>query len=1110
MPRHKRSYCSICNTHYNANDFTELSEHNKKCNSKKRETLLYAKLHKLKEKEKKDNLSLERINYKSKKLKVIQPSPKFQLNDLEGGYTSSITCGLMEKKIKLLDKNHSNDRKLPGSVSNSKKVLGKTFKQWNHLWKKKANTKSTPSTYGKLCKDKEEGWKGMEDTMLSHAKVDSLHNVLDNSQSQKEGIIDDFAELENIHDSGFVFGNPPEVNNSNSGDDMSVNTYVINEDEDSDDGDIFPNVNNVNIAPQEYGNNNNNALIDLDTVEGLRGTTLSRREKKHMELAGILYKANTPDYVYPLVLDWAQTLKQDDLLHRIRLETLILRLASLMNLESLYPLTQKLHLPSGNIVAVTKFAFTTQLHSLLSDPDLMKAENLIYGEDIFRREGPRTQDHKLTDVNSGTWFYDTQQQVCVTNRDVLCPIIIYIDKTFVKSKPCEPVSFTLGIFKREVRNSPRAWRNLGLIPGMISELVPVGRFHNSRIGERRLNDWHFILNYILTDLKAVQRNGPLNWEMFGQSCRLHVPIMYVTGDIQGHDKLCARKGGHGPLMIGVTHSCNIKRTECSNVEHECHYLTTNEVKSLQDQCQNLELNGDVRKEAKKKLDELGFYSSVKNGIADADFGASNYGIHGAVAICLLHTIKQKYPDEVLDFYITTFGASRGTSGVNALNLAIPKLLGQCQRQSDRTLPKTTSFLTTFINPKYTLTANEKLSRTFALLLFCMTTYGWNHTMCPKNQRYKNKDLAKKKIKLIEYTITIYRFLYQKAFPWSNRNSGKSIVMAFMHLFQDVANHCVDHNERNGDDYCTFPKFHYLKHIIDLIIRFGSAMNFDAGESEANHKYITKAPGLRTQARIDVFDEQVSKRFCNKIVLDRALNENKIRQSTFGASKRKDDTTFDGTNDNDDIYIDKNSSKFELLRGNNTIEPKWSISRERKGKAQPIFDEEVLAHVGNHIPGTNVISGFTCLRWKGNIIRAHPSYRKKEWYDWVNIQWYCEQKDDFYICPAQIYMFLELKDIPDDYYTDGIWCVVRSTYMDERRFKPHQDAMNIWKERGKSDLFKYWTMEDTLRLVKISSISSVSFVYKDYSDIDMSERTPFVIEVATMSDWDSVHNLDVQT
>ena len=64
--------------------------------------------------------------------------------------------------------------------------------------------------------------------------------------------------------------------------------------------------------------------------------------------------------------------------------------------------------------------------------------------------------------------------MCRKASDILCPIIIYIDTTYVKSKAAEALSFTIGLFKASSRNNPRAWRNLGMIPGKLKDLIPQG------------------------------------------------------------------------------------------------------------------------------------------------------------------------------------------------------------------------------------------------------------------------------------------------------------------------------------------------------------------------------------------------------------------------------------------------------------------------------------------------------------------------------------------------------------------------------------------------------------------------------------------------------------
>ena len=52
------------------------------------------------------------------------------------------------------------------------------------------------------------------------------------------------------------------------------------------------------------------------------------------------------------------------------------------------------------------------------------------------------------------------------DKEILIPIIFFTDKTHTDnhSRLClEPVEFTLAIFNRETRNSPKAWRTIGYV-----------------------------------------------------------------------------------------------------------------------------------------------------------------------------------------------------------------------------------------------------------------------------------------------------------------------------------------------------------------------------------------------------------------------------------------------------------------------------------------------------------------------------------------------------------------------------------------------------------------------------------------------------------------------
>ena len=114
-------------------------------------------------------------------------------------------------------------------------------------------------------------------------------------------------------------------------------------------------------------------------------------------------------------------------------------------------------------VNIVTHDFLEQLYSLLSDPDLMKDENLLFtdGNSFQAPSKDKPADYILRDINDGSVYLDAfLHYTKVTGTVILVPIILYIDKTHVDQQGClflEPVSFTLGIFKKEIRILSFAW-----------------------------------------------------------------------------------------------------------------------------------------------------------------------------------------------------------------------------------------------------------------------------------------------------------------------------------------------------------------------------------------------------------------------------------------------------------------------------------------------------------------------------------------------------------------------------------------------------------------------------------------------------------------------------
>ena len=1112
--------CTKCNKVIDSSNFAQIAQHNKDCG-------IYSRLHtiqnliQVQDDHEKVLQNLLLNNKRSgEKIRVSQPDVRPESIRNRGAYTSSILSGIPSEIISV---SASSDK-----MNKCRVGLSKGGESYLPLVKKR-------KTSSMDIDNNDHPEKGI--VLTEHINKEGSRVLIGNTADNQYDIeitmndpshqmVSDLLEFnedndlnENIHDS-------TNINNDNA-----IDLEIEHQSYDDD--------NVSNLDPRIFSTS---SLIDtenLNDIDKSFGIQHSSVEVALISLVSILASVNAPYHVYDKILKWAKNIDLSVLkVKSISYRTLVYQTAEKYGLGSIFPSTKLLLLPSHNAVKVTTFSFLDQLYSLLSDPELMKPANLIYGDDIYKKAGEHGNNHCYNDIDTGDWFLRTQRSMCTDPGDVLCPIILYIDKTHINSNAAEPISFCLGIFVRQIRMMASSWRNLGMIPGKLGDLVPNKKFALRTQAEMRLNDWHFVCEHILSDVKKIQKLNGLEWHLFGKKCCLKLPIMFIIGDIEGHDKVCSRKSGHGKRMTGVTHSCKIKRKDCGNPDIECELLCANEICSKQNSYQDPTATNEEKECAKRELDHLGFYSSVKNAFAQLDFGSSSYGIHGACAICGLHTFKQKFPKEVMDVYLSTFGKGVNVRGTVQINKCIPKLIQQIWRQSDRNYPVMTSFTKSFLNAKFQLSANEKYARIFALSLFCMTSYGWEYTCGNHNQ--EEKCVIKERILLMEKSLTIYKFLFQEKFHISNKFSGNESVMEFMSLFkkvlewkhkvveefdsdiEDSFNEEIENlSEEDSDDgsaeiqdhlnvidetnECQFPKFHYLKHIIPQIVRFGSAMNFDGGFCESNHKYLTKTTGQRTQGRSDTFDEQTSFNLSAKIIMDRAFRQ--LNMSTKkGVSNTFITSDSKGKVSNESIMIHSHSSRFHIQKEQTNFSIKWKNGCVKPQHEYPaICIEELTRKILVPNFDVNKFQGFTCLKWNDEIIRAHPSYRSKSsWYDYVNVKWHGDN-GTYYICPSHVFMFFEIRDHPDINVIDGIWAVVHSSAAhNNNQSKPTRDAIKIWKERNCSKIFQYWEMESKCECIPVSSIDSTTFAYPDFCDEDMVQSSKFIIQVKPVSSWHKEH------
>jgi hypothetical protein len=149
-------------------------------------------------------------------------------------------------------------------------------------------------------------------------------------------------------------------------------------------------------------------------------------------------------------------------------DTAIKHFANRSRLDKLYPTTLTKHM-NGRSYPVVLHDAEVMVQSLLKS-SLMIQENMLFPDmDNPLPPPPLTVETIGADVDRGHVFRSTHGHLCTQPNDVLCPLIMYLDRICIdQHRRCslEPGYATLGIWNVATRNKVEAWRPLGYIPNI--------------------------------------------------------------------------------------------------------------------------------------------------------------------------------------------------------------------------------------------------------------------------------------------------------------------------------------------------------------------------------------------------------------------------------------------------------------------------------------------------------------------------------------------------------------------------------------------------------------------------------------------------------------------
>ena len=375
---------------------------------------------------------------------------------------------------------------------------------------------------------------------------------------------------------------------------------------------------------------------------GLGQMKASTAYQRDIELLRILTKAKAPVYLFDQIKSHYRTTVHISKLNLLDKSASLSRKAVLkqiykrFDLHGSKPKEIEVTLPgSKETVRVVTHDFKEQLYSLLSDPVVMRDEHLLFPKNEEGQYHPFADPriihkpigidevvyHDVTDGDAYKTAYDFH--CTVNDTDVLLCIIIFMDKSHVDStngRLCfEPMMFTLSIFKKEVRTRPLFWRPLGFVVNQSN----LSNVHSSLKSE----DYHLMVRILLSSLVEVQQGNGIRWRLSYEKNFYDVvfklPVLFVVGDTEGHDKMCGKFLSRTNKMPRLCRYCDCP-TEDTDVTTDYYEYT------LGPEIAQMVADGE-----KEEL-RLIAYHCVKNGFDGVVFCDQERGINGATPAELLH------------------------------------------------------------------------------------------------------------------------------------------------------------------------------------------------------------------------------------------------------------------------------------------------------------------------------------------------------------------------------------------------------------------------------------------------------------------------------------------
>jgi hypothetical protein len=726
--------------------------------------------------------------------------------------------------------------------------------------------------------------------------------------------------------------------------------------------------------------------------------------QSQVDLLVILKQAQVPLYLFDEIWKWTkQSANRYNIdfgsVGTVSRQNCIKKLKHNFDLHGLDPIKKQVMLKgSKNEIDLIIHDFDYCLYSLLNDNLLMDPENLLI--DTQFESKPKSNCNKkqvINDIDSGSVYkMACNKYINISNREILCPIIFFIDKTHtdVQGRLCiEQIRFTLGIFNRETRSNPNAWRTLGYITDQ-SYIKTKTTFEKSQ-------DYHHMISIILEDFKNAQTKL-IEWdlkqkdELDAVTVYFRLLVLFIIGDTDGQDKLSGRYTSRN----GIKKPCRYCDTSYENTDDPEIYFNYN---------QHSLVNKTIESTTLEQLQSLSVHG-IDNAWKDVLFCDSDRGLYGALCADILHCLHHGLFNYALQALFDRKAAKQSTTYINETaddahdnnqddNIALStrnvftqhyskhfdeltKKYGfYLSHSSDRDLPRT------HINTNYTTTTRKNANEMSGVLIAILMVFCTDEGSDKLDDALANI-VAANFIHLFELLLMLETFCSEPEHKISDIKKFKQFVPFILNTYKRIIN-------RETGCGCKFIKFHLPNHFADDMFRFGSMLNYDTEIGESHHKTEAKYPSKNTQRRKSEFEYQTATRQIENYAINKS--------SAIFASNNEDKNRNINSNKNDIVnkwYRYEYSPELGLVQ-------KMSKTEYQECKWIDKTFQDQLIEICQIIYKNNCIDGklkfFAVHSRYSYLFRADPNYQAGVcWYDWAEVNWSNE------ILPTKLLLFWDIE------------------------------------------------------------------------------------------------------